>query len=309
MALGLGYVVAALSFAFFYYMMWRHSPDSFIIHQEMNLRPLSLWRKLYVRFRADSARRESVSSPTPLEEINSEYSKLTSDEIALFKERTSVESARSNAKADVKRLVDLHNAEMVNNMDTFVKEEEMKRNDGLERARADLEKKLAGAQSEADFARISKEVGDAITAAVAGSGPAKLNQFSQTSVLAGLDDAIAREDDLVKQYIDLSTRYQQVRQKQETLLESWEKQRLSRLGFFDFVYFSTGSTHYPVPSSSPRKDLSIAGAPFSRCCGFSAPLRLAGRRGSLLWRYAGMAANFTVERPAACRPQSVVFAV
>ena len=238
--LGFVYVLAALVFALIYFGMWRYSPDSFIVHQELNLRPLSSWRKLHVRFRSPDAIGKSDPSPTPLERINSEYSTLKRQENELAQDLARVESEMKKTKEAVKELTDQHNSEMVKNMDSFIKEEERKREAGLERMGADLKRKLAEAKTGDDFARLSQEADAAIAAAVGGSGSATLSQFAKTSVLEGLDDAYAREAKVSKQYLDLLTRYQQVRQNQEALLEAWEKERLGRLGLLEFIYFSLG---------------------------------------------------------------------
>jgi ion channel len=64
--------------------------------------------------------------------------------------------------------------------------------------------------------------------------------FAQTSVVAAFDKAFKEHDALLNKHLELSDKILRLRVKRRDLLESWERERLQRLGFFDFLYFSMG---------------------------------------------------------------------
>jgi len=62
------YLGAALVFSVAYYIACHVNSDSFIVHQEMNLRPLALWRRL--RNQSRTGPRKAPRAKDTLDEIN-----------------------------------------------------------------------------------------------------------------------------------------------------------------------------------------------------------------------------------------------
>jgi hypothetical protein len=113
------YLTAAIVFATVYFAMWRTNPDSFIVHQEMNLRPLKVGRLTWPPGR----RPHAVSAPQPnstaLEAIYDQLVAIQVEEGSLAEELGGLEPAIQTAKATADQLAARHNDEMSKKMAAF----------------------------------------------------------------------------------------------------------------------------------------------------------------------------------------------
>jgi ion channel len=241
LCLGATYFAVALFFSLIYYVAWRLNTDAFIVHQEMNLRPLALWRKLSVRLHGTSTPPASVTGEKPLEEIFQEYSELSANESRLATELESIAPQLERAGSEVKRLGALHNAELAANMTALLERQKQQHRNALEQMLNTLSGRLATDRNAIQEASATADRAMADAAAAHDfSIDSLLSQSTKTTHLADLDKAISAETSLRTRQLQVTDEIRTLRGTLRSLLETWEKQRLSRLSYFDFLYFSMG---------------------------------------------------------------------
>jgi hypothetical protein len=233
------YILAAIVFAIVYTVMWRLNPDSFIVHEEMNLRPLKVGRLRWPP-RRDS---QTVSAPNPtgarLETIYDQLVDIQSSETKLEKDLTELDREIPPAKAEATRIAVLHNAEMARNIQAFT--EQNRPSEGqIELALKQYRDKLTFSMSEDERSRVQKKLDDDFDRLFKSTAMPTLGEFAKTSVAAAFDQAFKDRDALEDRHLTLSDELLRLRMKRRELLEAWENRRVQRLGFFDFLYFSMG---------------------------------------------------------------------
>src|SRR5579862_5370226 len=77
------YLGAIVCFSIAYYVAWRYNPDCFIVHQDMNVRPLAGWRSTR---KPTSSGSGGIRSPVSLEEVNNRYAALAERERQILRE-------------------------------------------------------------------------------------------------------------------------------------------------------------------------------------------------------------------------------
>src|SRR3954470_1973296 len=101
--LALTYFGTAIVFSLIYYAAWRTKSDVFIVHQEMNLRPLSFWKTL-------TKKRQNAKITTPdlpkktIEDVFNELAELDMQESELQSELNKTTADLENKSKEVKRL-------------------------------------------------------------------------------------------------------------------------------------------------------------------------------------------------------------
>jgi hypothetical protein len=205
LTIGTLYIAASFLFAGVYYLCWRVNPDAFIVHQEMNLRPIKSWRGLSQHLLIGTAVNPPETAIGSLEKIYVDYSKLVSEEIDLSNQNAELKINIERAKTEEMSLGDQHSKEVAENMRAFTN------------------RLLA---NDVTFSS------DDITS--------DLSRFTKTSALPKLDDVISRHNEMQNKYLKAAEQITNLRQQQRSLIEKWEKDRLARLTFLDFVYFSMG---------------------------------------------------------------------
>jgi hypothetical protein len=235
------YFTASVLFAVIYFSMWRLNPDAFIVHQEMNLRPLSMWPVLRTAGKKNRQNRSAVVAAAPLETIYDQCSKLNQLEIELSTQLEDLELQIIQAKQEVDSVSAKHNEEMVANMKVFLEQQQRTTSEGIAQALESLKQRSATHSADAQLDQLEKETAAEIKRAVNGEkASVNLADFAKTSVVNEFENAFARRDQLMNQQLELSEKRLKVQRDQRGLLESWEAQRVSRLGFVDFIYFSMG---------------------------------------------------------------------
>ncbi len=242
MVLALLYFAVALIFALIYFVVWSIHPDAFIIHQELNLRPFKLWPTLGAFTRKDQKESPPPASPVSVETINSQCLKLSDEESGLLTQLATVEPALSKARQDVQTLGTSHNSEMANNMMASLEQQKREFDTGVHQALEELKSKLAVDPGESERIRIGKEFDEQIAKLEEGHGARhpSLDQSAKTSVVNELEAALALRDRLDQEQRDLSSMISKLQTQRRELLQKWRDERLSRIGLFDFVYFSMG---------------------------------------------------------------------
>ena len=241
LCLGATYFAIALLFSFVYYIAWQMNTDAFIVHQEMNLRPLALWRKLSVRLRGTSTPPGLVVGEKPLEEIFRKYSELSTNESRLAAELESISPQLEHASSEVKRLGQLHNAELAANMAALLEKQEQQHRSALKEILNKLSDRLAtDTNAIQDASAAADRAMDDAAAMRDFSADSLLSQSTKTKYLADLNKAISAEASLRNRQLQVTDEIRTVRSASRSLLETWEQQRLNRLSYFDFLYFSMG---------------------------------------------------------------------
>lgn len=233
------YILAAIVFATVYTVMWRLNPDSFIVHEEMNLRPLKVGR-LSRPARQDS---QTMSAPDPtgipLETIYEQLVAIQSSETKLEQDLKDVDGQIPQAKAEAARIADLHNAEVARQIQAFTAQHrpsEVQIDLALKRYRDKLTSDLAEDQRSI----VQKELDDHFDRLFKPTPMPALGDFAKTSVAADFAEAFKARDALEDRHLTLYDELLKFRMRRRELLEAWENQRVRRLTFFDFLYFSMG---------------------------------------------------------------------
>jgi Ion channel len=235
------YFVLIGAFSAAYYIAWQYNSDCFIIHQEMNLTPLAAWR----RTRRLGSKREVKRTQTaiPLEEVNARYTALADQENQIQSDVAEAEQQMAVAREELAYLAKLHNEEVAANMKTLIERRQSEYKSELNEIEAALKQKIS------DVTTTPKEAGEAASAAQKSatdsfvadtSGPSLLSGATNTNYLAAATQANEKYGPVLKKSIDLADALLKVRNDQLALFEPWEKERLERLKYFDFLYFSMG---------------------------------------------------------------------
>jgi len=233
--LALLYLGAALVFSVAYYIAWQMNSDSFIVHQEMNLRPLALWRRL--RNQSRTGHPKTPQAKDTLEKVNEEYVKLEQQEQQQQQELLEIEPKLKAAAEDVTRLAELHNKEWAKKVQDLLQQQQA----AIDAAIANMKKDIQNNPNDIEGA--DRRATSAIRAATEGqdwSPNAIFSKAGATSHLAALDNALRVRDDLTSKQIETNDKLRETRVALRTLLETWDKERLARLTYFDFLYFSMG---------------------------------------------------------------------
>ncbi len=241
--LGGAYFAVAFLFSWVYYFTWIKNTDAFIVHQEMNLRPLTRWRELLIRrgVKAKAIPPATAVSEKSHEEISREYSTLSGEESRLQAELQLLTSKLKHASAEVTRLGSLHNGELAANLKTILDRQTEQHQSSLQAILSDMNDRLArDPNAIQDASAAADHAIKNLAAAQNFSISSFLSEATQTKYLADLNSALASDAALTTRRIEVTDQLDTVRNAERGLLESWERDRLNRLSYFDFLYFSMG---------------------------------------------------------------------
>ena len=132
------YLAVAVVFSIVYYSRWRTNTDTFIVHQEMNLRPLSLWRQK-LKKTAKAGNTTAIEGAKSLEEVTEKYQDLVAQGDEAASELQEVKLTLEIVKADVDRLGKLHNQAMATNMQQAIDQRQAAYQLGLKKILQDME--------------------------------------------------------------------------------------------------------------------------------------------------------------------------
>jgi len=234
------YFGAALLLSCAYYLVWWVNPDAFIVHQEMNLRPLALWRRANAQPRSHVGK-NAATGTTSLEQVNDKYSKLAAEEFQLEDELSKLKPELDIAEQEVRRLGHLHNEASAKNVKDILEQERRDTQNRRDAALAEFTKRVQRNPNELEDAkRVVDNAFKSIAAEQGLSTDAMISQAANTGHLAQLNEAIRLRDDLLSRWVETDRKLLDTRSNIRKLIESWEKERLARLSYFDFLYFSMG---------------------------------------------------------------------
>jgi hypothetical protein len=183
----------------------------------------------------------SAPDPTgiPLETIYEQLVAIQSSETKLEQDLKDVDGQIPQAKAEAARIADLHNAEVARQIQAFTAQHrpsEVQIDLALKRYRDKLTSDLAEDQRSI----VQKELDDHFDRLFKPTPMPALGDFAKTSVAADFAEAFKARDALEDRHLTLYDELLKFRMRRRELLEAWENQRVRRLTFFDFLYFSMG---------------------------------------------------------------------
>jgi hypothetical protein len=231
------YFASAGIFSITYYFAWNRNPDCFIVHQEMNLRPSTLWKST-ARTHDTHSRPVATTRNAPLND--EQYTILAAAEIEMQTTIDALTTRVDQLKTEVTRLGALHNNEMAATMRKIITKHEEDQKIAIDRIISTLRDQLAAKPSEVhEAATIADESFKHLqlpNLAVA----TVTEQATKTRYIDALNEAYEEQTVENTNLIELNGKIQKNKEEQRTLIESWERERLARLSYFDFLYFSIG---------------------------------------------------------------------
>jgi len=138
---------------------------------------------------------------------------------------------------DVSRLAELHNKEWAKRVQDILQQRQVAIDTALANLKRDLE------NNPNDIEGADRRATSAIQAATREEGWSPNAIFSKAGATphgAALDNAVRVRDSLLSKQIETNDNLRKTRVDLRTLLETWDTERLARLTYFDFLYFSMG---------------------------------------------------------------------
>jgi len=236
--LGVSYLVAAFVFSLAYYAAWRVNSDVFIVHHEMNLRPLVRWKKA---LSAPNPPVSSPSTPSGIDEISKQYVAFEAEEQKQRRALEKIGPELDRVSQEVSRLGALHNDAMTKNLTAAVERRQREQQAQVDGVLSDLHVELK--KNPTDIATAAKKAEDGLRAVAESPAPDAshyIAEATKTPYLLEMRTAIDERDRLSRDQIDAQQHLDEARAQQRSLLESWADMRRGRIGYFDFLYFSMG---------------------------------------------------------------------